>query len=143
MEWMLSLLPEGGQNPEVEDLSEEELDGIAEGFLASPFGPAWMAGSLRPLLDEILLAGSANGIGDPLVWSRRNVRQLLDLGSGNLEPSTPSIERTPELLRDLVRHGPAERGLRPQLTTDALSEIDESAEAFRAAVRALDDDGEP
>jgi hypothetical protein len=43
----------------------------------------------------------------------------------------------PELLRDLIRYGHAERGLRHQLTTDALAEVDAHADAFSAAVRAL------
>ncbi|SEM09800.1 hypothetical protein SAMN04515665_13035 [Blastococcus sp. DSM 46786] len=140
VEWMLSLLPEGGQDTELRELSEEELDGIAEAFLASPSGPPWARSELRPLVDEVLAVGSGNGIGDPLVWSRRNVRALLDLEQGFLDPAVLHVERIPELLSDLIRYGHAERGLRPQLTADALSEVDARADAFRAALRALADD---
>ncbi|MDP5185126.1 hypothetical protein QOZ88_21040 [Blastococcus sp. BMG 814] len=140
VEWMLSLLPEGGQDTGLRELSEEELDGIAEAFLASPFGPAWARLELRPLVDDVLTAGSANGIGDPLVWSRKNVRGLLDLDRTALDPDVVHVERTPELLRDLIRYGHAERGLHPQLTADALSEVDARADAFQAALRALADD---
>ncbi|MGY1722703.1 hypothetical protein [Blastococcus sp. SYSU DS0533] len=140
VEWMLSLLPKGGQDTGLQDLSEEELAEIAEAFLASPFGPAWARGGLRPLVDEVVTAGSGNGIGDPLVWSRGNVRALLDLDRGALDPAVLQVERAPELLRDLIRYGHAERGLRPQLTADALAEVDSRADAFRAALRPLEDD---
>lgn len=140
VEWMLSLLPEGGADGEPPELSEDELDGIAEGFLASPFGPSWADGELRPLLDEVLAAGSTNGIGDPLVWSRRNVGNLLAPRWRFFDDATPHLDRAPELLRDLIRHGHAERGLRLQLTMDALSEVDAHADAFRATVRAIEED---
>jgi hypothetical protein len=140
VEWMLSLLPEGGSDTELRELSEDELDEIADGFLASPFGNSWADEDLRPLLDEVLTAGSANGIGDPLVWSRRNVRHLLDPRRRNLDDRTPHLEQVPELLRDLIRHGHAERGLRQELTNDALAEVDAHVDAFRSAVRALDED---
>jgi hypothetical protein len=62
---MLSRLPEGGQDDVLQDLSADDLDGIDDRFLAS--GAPWLGAALRPLLDEVLAAGSANGIGDPLV----------------------------------------------------------------------------
>jgi hypothetical protein len=142
VEWMLSLLPEGGSDDELRELSDDELDEIADGFLASPFGPSWADAEVRPLVDEVLMAGSANGIGDPLVWSRRNVQRLLEPRWRSLDDTTPHLERAPELLRDLIRHGHAERGLRQQLTHDALAEVDAHADTFRSAVRALDEDDE-
>jgi hypothetical protein len=140
VEWMLSLLPEGGSDSELRELSEDELDEIADSFLASPFGPSWAGSELRPLLDEVLAVGSADGIGDPLVWSRGNVERLLGWGWRGLGITTPHLERTPELLRDLIRYGHAERGLRQPLTENALAAVDAAADAFRAAVHDLDDD---
>jgi predicted nucleic acid-binding protein len=69
VEWMLSLLPEGGRDDVLRELSEEELDEIAGRFLDG--GGPWSDDELRPLLDAVLVAGSANGIGDPLAWSPR------------------------------------------------------------------------
>lgn len=142
IEWMLSLLPEGGSDAELRELSADELDEIAAGFLASPFGPSWVDEDLQPLVDEVVAAGSANGIGDPLVWSRSNVRKLLDPQWRAFDLTTPHLERLPELLRDLIRHGHAERGLRQQLTSDALAEVNAQAHGFRSAVRAPDEDDE-
>src|SRR6476469_5508068 len=115
VEWMLTLLPEGGDGYVLNDLSDDELDDIGDRFVASPFGPAWSDGDLRPLIDEVVVGGSANGVGDPLVWSPDNVRRLLDPRLWSLDPLTPSLQRAPELLRDLIRFGHAERGLRPEL----------------------------
>ncbi|MGY1703571.1 hypothetical protein ACI79C_03285 [Geodermatophilus sp. SYSU D00697] len=135
VEWVLSLLPEGGQGFVLQELSADELDQVADGFLAGPWGSSWSDDDLRPLLDEVLAVGSANGIGDPLVWSPDNVGRLLDPRLLYLDGTTPHLDRAPELLRDLIRHGHAARGLWQELTDDALAAVDASADAFRAAVR--------
>ena len=137
VEWMLSLLPPGGEDDVLRELSEDELDEMAERFLASPFGPAWIGSDLRPLVDEVVVAGSANGIGDPLVWSPHNVAKLLDLRLRVLDDCTPSLERAPELLRDLIRYGHAERGLRHELTAAALAAVEAASGPFLAAVHEL------
>lgn len=140
VEWMLTLLPEGGDGYVLNDLSDDELDEIGDRFVASPFGPAWSDDDLRPLIDEVVVGGSANGIGDPLVWSPDSVRKLLDPRLWSLDPLTPSLERAPELLRDLIRFGHAERGLRPELTAAALDAVDVAAGPFLEALQELDDD---
>ena len=140
VEWMLTLLPEGGDGDALHDLSEDDLDEIAERFLASPFGPAWTDDAFRPLVDEVIVGGSGNGIGDPLVWRPGNVRKLLDPRLWSLDRLTPSLDRAPELLRDLIRYGHAERGLRPELTAAALTAVDEVTSPFLAAVQELDAD---
>ncbi|TFV87409.1 hypothetical protein [Blastococcus sp. CT_GayMR16] len=134
VDWMLSLLPAGGDDDVLRELSEDELDEISERFLASPFGPAWTDHDLRPLVDEVVAAGSANGIGDPLVWSPYNVASLLDPQRRHLDRGTPSLDRAPDLLRDLIRYGHAERGLRPELTTAALAAVDAATGSFLQAV---------
>jgi hypothetical protein len=140
VEWLLSLLPGGGNGNVLRDLSEDDIDEIAERFLASPFGPAWSDDDLRPLVDEVVVAGSANGIGDPLVWSPDNVRKLLDPRLRALDTLTPRLDRAPDLLRDLIRYGHAERGLRPELTAEALAAVDAAAPSFLASVPELGED---
>jgi hypothetical protein len=141
VEWMLTLLPEGGDGDALNDLSDEELDEVAERFLASPFGPAWADDELRPLVDEVVVAGSGNGIGDPLIWSPDNVRKLLNPRLRLLDSLTPSLDRAPEVLRDLIRYGHAERGLRPELTAAALAAVDAATSSFVEALREADADG--
>ena len=70
------------------------------------------------------------------------MKQLLDPRWGAFDDTTPHLERAPQLLRDLIRHGHAERGIRQQLTNDALDEVDACTDTIRSAVRALDEDDE-
>jgi hypothetical protein len=135
---MLTLLPAGGDGDVLRDLSDDDLDDVANRFLASPFGPAWADDDLRPLVEEIVVAGSANGIGDPLIWSPDNVRKVLNPRLRLLDSRTPSLDRAPELLRDFIRYGHAERGLRPELTAVALAAVDAATDPFLAALPELD-----
>ena len=85
------------------------------------------------------MGGSGNGIGGPLVWSPDNVRKLLDPRLWSLDRLTPSSNGH-RALRDLIRFGHAERGLRPKLTAAALTAVDEVTSPFLAAVQELDAD---
>jgi hypothetical protein len=141
IQWICSLLPEGGERTVLREPSDEELDEIAEDFLASPFGPSWTSASQQPVLEEVLRAGSINGIGDPLIWSPRNVRSLLALQSGLLRTWDEDLrlDRVPDLLRDLIRYGHHVRGLRRQHTAAALRAVDTGEGRFRAALEELAD----
>jgi hypothetical protein len=88
----------------------------------------------------VVTADSGNGIGDPLVWSPANLGKLLSPELWILDGSTPFLHRTPEMLRDLVRFGHAERGLRPGLTAAALTAVEDSTEAFLEALREAEAD---
>ena len=123
----------------LQELLSDELDEVADGFLAGPFGSHWLDDDLRWLVEELLAAGCGNGISDPLVWSRDNVRRLLDPERTFLAPGTPHLDRASELLPDLIPHGHAARGLRQEFTDDALAAVDTSTDAFRTAVRTLDE----
>ncbi len=139
--WLAGLLPPGGEVPD-DELTDDELDGIATHFLASPSGPQWAGSTL--LLDDVLASASGNGRGDPLIWSPRNVQRLLDPQLWFLDVETPHLDRAPELLRDLIRHGHAERALRPELTDAALAAVDAAEGAFVDAVRRLEEpDADP
>lgn len=140
IEWISSLLPENGERTVLREWEDEELEAIAEDFLASPFGPSWTS-SRRPVLDEVLMAGSTNGIGDPLIWSPRNVRSLLDPEAGILRSWHWDLylDRVPDLLRDLIRYGHGVRGLRRKHTAASLHAVDIGEGAFRTALRDLED----
>lgn len=136
IEWMATRLPEGGRDDVQQDLSDDEMDELVDRFLAT-YDP-WLRRQLGQLVEGVLWAGRANGIGDPLVWSPSNVRRLLDSGLSALDPETPLLHRAPDVLRDLICHGHAERGLRQELTDDALAAVATCAAAFRTAVRELE-----
>ncbi len=57
----------------------------------------------------------------------------------DVDPDALDLGRMPELLRDLIRYGHGERGLRPGLTDASLQAVDRWAPAFVAAVRTRDD----
>lgn len=139
IEWMVALLPEGGESHVLLDLADDELDELADRFLASPFGVRWSDDERRDLLDDLLGYGTANGLGDPLVWSARNARRVLRPSLLHFD-LTPCSDLAPDLLRDLIRYGHAERGIRVGLTRDALAAVDRYAGDFLEAVRRQDVD---
>jgi hypothetical protein len=133
--WLLTFLPEGG-DPLVPGHQEDvDLDELVAGFLASPWGRPWTRGGLPLLVEEVLGDGLDNGLGDPLLWAPHHVARVLDPESMFLRADELDVDRTPELLRDLIRYGHAERGLRLALTDASLAAVDRYADAFRAAVR--------
>lgn len=138
--WLVSVLPAGGDAavPAVGD--DIDLDDVAAGFLASPWGRPWVRGRLPELVEAVLGDGLGNGLGDPLLWAPHHVGRLLDPDSSSLDHDLLDTARAPELLRDLIRYGHAARGLRPGLTDDALAAVDRHAGSYLAAVRAWDDD---
>lgn len=138
VEWMASRLPEGGRDDVRQDLSDDEMDELVDRFLAS--SDPWLRRQLGELVEGVLWAGHSNGVGDPLAWSPSNVRRLLHPDLSALDPGTPHLARAPDVLRDLIRFGHAERGLRQGLTDDALAAVDASAGAFLEAVRRLEED---
>ncbi|RBY85080.1 hypothetical protein DQ240_12655 [Blastococcus sp. TF02A-26] len=140
LRWMLALLTAGGDATVPGSMDDVDLDAVAAEFLASPWGRPWTRRGLPLLLEEILADGLGNGIGDPLLWAPHHVRRLL-----GVEPAEALLDhldagRTPELLRDLIRYGHAERGLRPELIDRSLAAVDRHADSFLDAVRAWQSD---
>ncbi|MGY1842037.1 hypothetical protein [Modestobacter sp. SYSU DS0875] len=60
---------------------------------------------------------------------------MLDRELHDLDPDEFDLDRAPELLRDLIRYGHGERGLRPELTDGSLKAVDRWAPTLLAAVR--------
>jgi hypothetical protein len=138
--WLVPVLPDGGDAavPAVGD--DVDLDDVEARFLASPWGRPWVRGGLPELVEAVLSDGLGNGLGDPLLWAPHHVGRLLDPQNSALDHDVLDTARVPELLRDVIRYGHAERGLRPGLTDDALAAVDRHAGPYLAAVRAWDDD---
>ena len=138
--WMLSRFPGGGDATAPGRPDDVDVEEVAARFLASPWGRPWTRTSLRALVWGVLKSGLGNGVGDPLLWAPHHVRRLLDPGLGALDREGWNLDRTPELLRDLIRYGHGERGLRPELTDASLKAVDRWAPAFLTAVRSWDDE---
>ena len=138
--WMLSRFPGGGDATVPGRPDDVDVEEVAARFVASPWGRPWTRTSLRGLVWEVLESGLGNGLGDPLLWAPHHVRRLLDPGLGGVDRDGWNLDRTPELLRDLIRYGHAERGLRPELTDTSLQAVDRWAPGFLTAVRSWDDE---
>ncbi|RBY75121.1 hypothetical protein DQ239_17390 [Blastococcus sp. TF02-09] len=138
--WLVTVLPDGGDAVVAAAGDDVDLDDVTAAFLASPWGRPWVRSDLPELVEAVLGDGLGNGLGDPLLWAPHNVRRLLHPESIWLDHEDLDTERVPELLRDIIRYGHAERGLRPGLTDDALAAVDRHAPRYLAAVRAWHDD---
>lgn len=138
--WLVSVLPDGGDATVHRVGDDIDLDDVVARFLASPWGRPWIGGSLPELVEAVLGNGLGNGLGDPLLWAPHHVSRLLDPDDAALDHDLLDTGRAPELLRDLIRYGHAERGLRPGLTDDALAAVDRCAGPYLTAVRAWADD---
>ncbi len=138
--WMLSRFPDGGDATVPGRLDDVDTDELTTRFLTSPWGRPWTRGPLPLLVERVLVSGLSNGLGDPLLWAPRHVGRLLDPELLDLDPDELDAERTPELLRDLIRYGHEERGMRPALTDASLLAVDRWAPAFSAAVRRWHDE---
>jgi hypothetical protein len=138
--WLVSRLPDGGDAAVHRVGDDIDLDDAVDEFLASPWGRPWVRGSLPELVEAVLGDGLGNGLGDPLLWAPHHVGRLLDPDGSALDHDLLDTGRAPELLRDVIRYGHAERGLRAELTDDALAAVDRCAGRYLAAVRAWADD---
>jgi hypothetical protein len=140
LRWMLGFLPAGGDATVPGSTADVDLDALVADFLDSPWGRPWTRGSLPLLVEEVLADGLANGLGDPRRWAPHHVRRLLDPDRSTQLLDHLDAGRTPELLRDLIRYGHAERGLRPERTDTSLAVVDRYADAFLDAARAWEAD---
>lgn len=140
LRWMLTFLPAGGDATVPGSMEDVEVEDVLDDFLASPWGRPWTRGGLPELAEAVLGNGLQNALGDPLLWAPHHVRRLLDSDPGYDLVEHLDARRTPELLRDLIRYGHAERGLRQELTDSSLAAVDRYADAFLDAVRAWDEE---
>ncbi|MGY1858093.1 hypothetical protein [Modestobacter sp. SYSU DS0290] len=138
--WMLSRLPDGGDATVPGWLEDVDTDELTAQFLASPWGRPWTRSPLPLLVEQVLGSGLSNGVGDPFLWAPHHVRRLLDPKLHDLDLDKLDLERTPELLRDLIRYGHGERAMGPELTDTSLQAVDRWAPAFLAAVRSCQDE---
>lgn len=137
--WLLTRLPTGGEPRVPGQVDDVDVDHVLRRFLASPWGRPWVRGHLSALAEHVLGDGLANGLGDPLLWAPHHVARLLDPTHRHIDADELDAVRTPELLRDLIRYGHGERGLRQELTDRSLREVDRCADAFIRSVRAREE----
>jgi hypothetical protein len=134
--WVLRELPEGGSRRVQPEFDEDQREGIARRFLASPHGREHDHPNGRDLLDTLLWYGCDYGTGDPLAWSPEAVAILLDDWLPRKVIAEPEyLDLAPGLLRSFIRFAHEQRGLRQGLTDDALEVIDELEDDYRRVIR--------
>jgi hypothetical protein len=137
LQWLVQALPAGGTGYERKEWSDTELETIAAGFLASPFGSAFAGDEdQRYLLDSLLWYSSAYGPCDPLRWSPTSVEiVLLDWIPRKLVADATILAAAPALLRGLIRYCHHERDIRASLAADTLNAVDAYEPEYQQIIR--------
>jgi hypothetical protein len=142
VEWMLRLLPSGGQVAEVTEWSDEQTAQIADDFFASPFGRPLDRPDERCLLDNILWFATSYTGGDPYRWSNVRVGILLeDWFPRKVVASTSYLAKMPKVLRAYVRYCHDKQGIRAQWTEETLAAIDHFEPEYQRLIRSERDQG--
>ena len=125
LRWLVQLLPDGG----LLVLQPDSTD-VLERFFASWAGVPFTGWDYDTLLERFV----DEGTGDPLRWSAERLRLALKLPDYDEDLQLDVQLDAPELLRAYVPFAHAERGIRHELTAQAVATIDELAENYREAV---------
>lgn len=132
VQWICRLMPEGGVNPLVQSISWGRANQVIEQFFASPAGRPFDFFDERSLLDEAIEAGT----GDPFRWSAPRLRLLLkDVVSNDEMIEVAAHFAVPAMLSAYVPFVHAQLGIRQELTDEALAEIHDMTDRYRAKVR--------
>lgn len=125
VEWMLRMLPAGGEAPDRHEWSEEEMAAIADAFFASPHGVPLDHADERDLLESLLWFGTSYATGDPLRWSPVTVEMLLaDWFPRKVIAEPAYLAKLPDLLRGYIRYCHDRNEIRGVLTADTLATVD-------------------
>jgi hypothetical protein len=134
VEWMTSLLPDGGTGYERPEWPDDAVDDLARRFRASPFAEG--VDDPDDLLSSLLWFGTGYGPGDPMRWSPTAVEILLvDWIPRKIVADVEHLTRAPDLLRAFIRFCHHERGIRPGLTEDTVAAVDEFEPEYQQLIR--------
>jgi hypothetical protein len=135
VEWISRLLPTGGTGRVWREWTDDERDALAAAFLASPVGARHDSAADREMLDALLWYGTDYGTGDPLRWSPVSVEIVLaDWIARKIVAPRRTLGRGPDVLRDLIRYGHAELGIRRALTDETLAAVDHWQPGYEALI---------
>jgi hypothetical protein len=133
VEWVISLLPDGGRAYEHRAWSSEELHDVADNFLSSRFATPLRASreQLLALIDPMLWLAASKTPGDPLRWSAVLVEiALVDWLPRKVYAPQDERRHVPEVLAALVRYAHQERGIAPELTAETLESVERWTPVF-------------
>ncbi len=136
VEWMTSLLPDGGTGYQRPEWSEDDRLALTERFFASPFAAGLDDPDHRDLFDSLLWFGCDYGPGDPLRWSPPAVEIiLLDWLPRKIVADTDYLAKAPGLLRAFVRFAHAERAVPAHLTDQTIEAVDSFEAECQTTIR--------
>lgn len=125
VEWMLRMLPGGGEAPDWREWADEEKSAIAAEFFASPFGAGFDDEEHRSLLESVLWFGTSYATGDPLRWSPVTVEMLLaDWFPRKVIAEPAYLAKLPDLVRAYIRYCHDFNEIRADLTEETLAAVD-------------------
>lgn len=135
VEWMVSLLPEGGAVPEPPEWTESDTRRLGEEFFASDLGRPVDSDDARDLLRSIVWFSTDYAGGDPLRWSPVTVEMLLaDWFPRKVMADAAYLSGLPVLLRAYVPWCHRRGGIRPDLTVETLAAVEQWTPDFLAQV---------
>lgn len=136
VEWMLRMLPAGGEAPEPKEWSPEETAAVADEFFASPFGAPMDREDERSLLESVLWFSTGYATGDPWRWSPVTVEMLLaDWFPRKVIAEPAYLAKLPDLLRAYIRHCHHRNGIREGLTAETLAAVDHHEPEYLEQIR--------
>lgn len=124
VEWIVGMLPPGGEVPARREWSDHELAALREEFFASPYGRDVDGPDERGLAEDFTWYAGSYGTGDPLRWSAVRVEVLLvDWIPRKIVADVGYLAKAPDLLRRFIRYCHERVGLRPALTEEVVAAV--------------------
>lgn len=125
VEWMLRMLPVGGEAPDWREWTPEETAEVTDEFFASPYADGLRDDEHRSLLESVLWFCTSDAPGDPYRWSPVTVEILLaDWFPRKVVADADYLRKLPDLVRAYIRYCHDRSGIRAGLTADTLAAVD-------------------
>lgn len=134
LEWALRTLPDDGPGYAREEWDDDERDALADAFFASAAGRALDDEAHRDLFASLVWYKTGYGAGDPLRWSAVSVEIVLDWLPRKVLGPEGQLALAPGLLRALIPYGHAQRGIRLELTAEALATLERFEPDYRRRI---------
>ncbi|WP_454301847.1 hypothetical protein [Salana multivorans] len=127
VEWMLRLMPEGGQAPGWSELTEARREAVQNAFAGSPHAACLPAAHRDDAADiaGLLMDFTASlGDGDPLIWSPLRVEIFFkDWILRKVVADAAYLRAVPPVLRAFIQFADAERDFPGHLTRHTVDEV--------------------